>query len=85
MTLTDDLDPRTKEKVSPQGIYMWNMKLSLWLVWIALWIVNTYSEFQANIFSNNWDITNVKVFAQRNQQQFQSFSNTLGSLRKQLS
>ena len=27
------------------------------MVWIALWIVNTYSEFQVNIFNNNRDIT----------------------------
>ena len=29
----------------------------LLIVWIALWIVNTYSEFQLNIFHNNRDIT----------------------------
>ena len=32
------------------------------ILWIALLIVKTYSEFQVNIFSNNRDITNVKVF-----------------------
>ena len=31
--------------------------LSPLIVWIALWIVNTYSKFQVNIFSNNRDIT----------------------------
>ena len=34
------------------------------LVWVPLLIVNNYSEFQVNIFSNNRDILeNVKVFA----------------------
>ena len=32
------------------------------IVWIALWIVNTYSEFQVNIFSNNRDITKCHSF-----------------------
>ena len=27
------------------------------IVWIALWIENTYSKFQVNIFSNYRDIT----------------------------
>ena len=30
--------------------------LPLLLVWVPLLIVNTYSEFQVNIFSNNRDI-----------------------------
>ena len=34
-----------------------HFKLSPLLVLIALLIVNTYSEFQVNIFSNNRDIT----------------------------
>ena len=34
-----------------------HFELSASIVWIALWIVNTYSEFQVNIFSNNRDIT----------------------------
>ena len=32
------------------------------IVWIVLWIMNTYSEFHVNIFSNNRDVKNVKVF-----------------------
>ena len=32
-------------------------ELSPLTVWIALWIVNTYSSFQVNIFNNNRDIT----------------------------
>ena len=32
-------------------------ELSPLIVWIALWIEKTYSEFQVNIFSNNRDIT----------------------------
>ena len=38
-----------------------HFKLSPLIVWIDLWIVNTYSEFQVNIFSNNRDIQTVKV------------------------
>ena len=37
-------------------------ELSPLILWIALLIVKTYSEFQVNIFSNNRDITNVKGF-----------------------
>ena len=32
------------------------MYFELLIVLIALWILNTYSEFQDNIFSNNRDI-----------------------------
>ena len=34
-----------------------HFELSPLIVWIVLWIVNTYSEFQVNIFSNKRDIT----------------------------
>ena len=33
-----------------------HFELSPLVVWIVLWIENTYSEFQVNIFSNNRDI-----------------------------
>ena len=33
-----------------------SFELSPLIVWIVLWRVNTYSEFQVNIFSNNRDI-----------------------------
>ena len=36
------------------------VELSPFIVWIALSIVNTYSGFQVNIFSNNRDITTSK-------------------------
>ena len=39
-----------------------HFKLSLLIVWIALSIVNTYSKFQVNIFSNNRDITKCQKF-----------------------
>ena len=39
-----------------------HFELSPLIVWIALWIVDTFPEFQVNIFSNNRDITNVTVF-----------------------
>ena len=32
------------------------------IAWIALWIVNTYSDFQVNIFSNSRDITKCQKF-----------------------
>ena len=35
------------------------------LIWVPLLIADNYSEFQVNIFSNNRDIRNVKVFARR--------------------
>ena len=58
-----------------------HFELSPLIVWIALWIVNTYSEFQVNIFSNKRDVLqNVKVFARR-----QGYTNTSRFLRKQLS
>ena len=34
-----------------------HFELSPLIVWIALLIVNTFSEFQVNIFGNNGDIT----------------------------
>ena len=34
------------------------------IVWIALWIVDTYSEFQVNIFSNNREITKFLHYAE---------------------
>ena len=34
-----------------------HFELSLLIVWIALWIANTYSKFQVNIFSNDREIT----------------------------
>ena len=34
-----------------------NFEMSPLIVWIALWKVNTFCEFQVNIFSNNRDVT----------------------------
>ena len=39
-----------------------NFELSLLKVWIALQIVNTYSEFQVNIFCNNRDYYKMSKF-----------------------
>ena len=47
------------------------------IVWTALWIVNTYSEFQENIFSNNRDITKCQFLPR----QCQGYTNTSGFLR----
>ena len=40
-----------------------HFELSSLIVWIALWIANTYSEFQVNFFSNNRDITKGQSFS----------------------
>ena len=37
-------------------------QLSPLIVWISLWIVNTHSEFQVNIFSNKRAITTCQSF-----------------------
>ena len=62
------------------------------IVWIALWIVNTYFQFQGNVFSNNRDITNCQSFcttndtaARQRRRQRQGNSNTSGFLWKQSS
>ena len=39
-----------------------SIELSPLIVWIALWIVNTYSESQVNIFSSNRDISKCQKF-----------------------
>ena len=39
-----------------------HFKLSLLIVWIALWIVNTYSKLRVNIFSNSKDIRKCHCF-----------------------
>ena len=38
-------------------------ELSALMAWIALWIVNTYSKFQVNIFYNKRNITNCQSFS----------------------
>ena len=38
-------------------------ELSPFIVWIALWIMNTYFEFQVNICYNNRDITKCQSFS----------------------
>ena len=45
-----------------------HFELSPLIVWIALWIVNTYFEFQVNIFSNNRDISKCHSFCTRTTQ-----------------
>ena len=39
-----------------------HVELSPFIVWIALRLVNTYSQIQVNIFSNNRDITKYHSF-----------------------
>ena len=39
-----------------------HFELSPFIAWIALWSLNTYSEFQVNIFCKNRDITKCHSF-----------------------
>ena len=39
-----------------------HFELSPLIVWIVIWITNTYSEFEVNIFSNNRDMTKCQCF-----------------------
>ena len=57
--------------------------LSPLIVWIFLSILNTYSEFQVNIFCNNRDITKCQSFFTTTQTTPRLYSNTSGFLRKQ--
>ena len=43
-----------------------HLELSPVIVWIALWIVNTYSKFQVNIFNSSTDITKCQSFLHDN-------------------
>ena len=60
-----------------------HFKLSPLIVWIALWIVLTYSKFQVNIFSKNRDMTKCQ-FLHNHDDATKGYSNTLGFLRKKL-
>ena len=40
-----------------------HIEWSPFMLWIPFWIVNTYSKFQVNIFSNNTYITKCQVFS----------------------
>ena len=55
-----------KDKNLKRGIFLikkkMHIELSLLIVKTALWTVNTYSNFQVNIFSNNRDITKCQSF-----------------------
>ena len=51
-----------------------HFELSPLIVWIALWIVNTYTEFQVNIFSITEILQNVEVFVQQWQQGYRNTS-----------
>ena len=59
-----------------------HFELSPLIVWLALCIVNTCSEFQLISSEITEILQNVKVFAQQ-QQQRQGYSNTSGFLQKQ--
>ena len=55
-------DKKSKSKKTHNSEKKMHFELSPLIVWIALWIVNTYSEFQVNIFSNNRDMTKCQRF-----------------------
>ena len=46
-------DKKSKSKRGNNSEKKMEFELSPFIVWIALWTVNTYSKFQVNIFSNN--------------------------------
>ena len=52
---------KSKKGVNSEKKIM-HFELSPLIVWIALWIVNTYSEFQVYIFGNDRDITKCQSF-----------------------
>ena len=43
-----------------------HFELSPSIIWPALWIVNTYTVFQVNIFSNETDIKKMSKFLHHN-------------------
>ena len=56
-------DKKSKSKKGYMYIYdKMHFELSSLTLWIALWIVNTYSEFQVNIFNNKREITICQSF-----------------------
>ena len=58
-----------------------HFELSSLIIWIALWIVNTYSKFQENIFRNDRDITKCQKFCTTPTMTTpQGYSNTSGFL-----
>ena len=71
-------DKKSKSKRGHNSEKM-HFEVSSLIVWIALWMLNTYSEFQ--IFSVITELLqNVSVFAR--QRRRQGYSNTSGFLRK---
>ena len=52
--LIEDKKSKSKKEHNSEKIHF---ELPPLTAWFALWKVNTYSEFQANIFNNNRDIT----------------------------
>ena len=59
-----------------------NSELSPLIVWIALWIVNKFSEFQVNIFSNNRDITKCQTLHDANDDNAKVLAQYLGFSQK---
>ena len=53
--------PKSKKGHNSEKMHF---ELSPLIIWISLWIVNTYSEFQVHIFCNNRDITKCQKFSQ---------------------
>ena len=55
-------DKKSKSKRGNNSENKMHFELSPLIVWIALWIVNTFAEFQVNIFSGNRDIAKWQSF-----------------------
>ena len=59
--LTGDKRDKSKKGHNSEGKKM-HSELTPSIAWIALWIVNTYFQFQVNILSNNRGITKCHSF-----------------------
>ena len=56
------MSKKSKSKKGHNSENEMHFELFSLIVWIALWIENTYSEFQVHIFSNNRDSTKCQSF-----------------------
>ena len=61
--LDGDKKSKSKKGHKPEEKKKMHFELSPLKVWIALWTVNTYLEFQVNIFSDDCGISECQSFA----------------------
>ena len=57
-----DEKSRSKKGNNSGGKKKMHFELSPLIIWIDLWIVNTYSKFEVNIVNNNRNITKCESF-----------------------